>query len=252
MTGFAVDYRADRVSVASDSLCYDEDGVPVGLSSKVHALPTLRCLMFSCGKVHLHSGAFAHMLLAPQVQTFEDASRELPAILNALTTQHDLWPDDPAKDVHRLMLMGWSAAEGRMRAVQFNSSDAYAPHSEFELRYSGPLPWPHIPIEYLPLDRSADSLEVKSVNIVAALDKFCLDHPADVQNIRLAGPIVLTVLTETEITRKQIGSLPSEFDEVEAPADPESVQRSHAATPQCAMTRQQRRSAERAAKKGMR
>src|SRR4051794_21741074 len=35
MTGYAIDYRADRISVASDALAYDDDGVAIGLCNKV-------------------------------------------------------------------------------------------------------------------------------------------------------------------------------------------------------------------------
>ena len=61
----------------------------------------------------------------------------------------------------------------------------------------------------MPLDRVADSLETKCCAIIAALDKFkfCLDYPAEFWRHSLGRPIVLATMTETEITRKQVGNL---------------------------------------------
>ena len=54
MTAYALDYRADQLTVASDSLCYS-GALVLGYLSKVSHLPHLRSLFFSRGRLE-----FAH------------------------------------------------------------------------------------------------------------------------------------------------------------------------------------------------
>jgi hypothetical protein len=211
MTAFALDYRADQLTVAADSRIY-HGTTTIGHGAKIHALPHLRSVLLMRGLQQVTHGAVARLLLDPQILSIEDAARKLPAILteladNVLASLGYEQIGENNAEICQAVLVGWSAAEQRMRMFAFVSNDNYEAHDTYDRSYSGVAAWPNIPASYMPLDRAADSMDTKLTAVLRAVDKFCEENPEHVGGARLGGMIQKTVVTESTISTTAIGTI---------------------------------------------
>ena len=210
MTAYAIDFRADRLVVASDTRCYSHN-YTLGHMSKIHVLPHLRSVALFRGACDVQLGAVARLFLSPQILCIEDAAAKFPSILCELTESYydihaDVLTDDMNdREVCHATLVGWSEAEQRMRAFQFFSPDEYQVHEVHD--YGGVWAWPAIPRAYLPLDRTADPMDDKLIGVLEAIDRFCVENPEHVGGARLGGSVVKTVVTEKTIATTTIGAV---------------------------------------------
>jgi hypothetical protein len=78
MTAAAIDYRADRVMIAADSACYDDEGTIHGYAPKVFGFAAQRCLLFARGKSGVTINVVRRILAQPTLHTFEDLTDALP------------------------------------------------------------------------------------------------------------------------------------------------------------------------------
>jgi hypothetical protein len=211
MTAFAIDYRADRVVVAADSLAYEGDK-PVGFISKILMIPHLRALLLSRGYVEIAAWTVASLLLKPAVFSLEAAADALPETLNDVTAQlcaESGIPDTGDQHISEICLIGWSEAEGRMRSWHYLSQESYSRHDEWDAAYGGPYCWPALPPGYLPLDRASVPLDEKLLGVIHAIDRWCIDNSVQIGGRRLGGDIVaFQVMEGGAITQRVIGQLP--------------------------------------------
>lgn len=209
MTAYALDYRADRLVIAADTIAYDDKATSVGEVSKVLQLPHLRAVILSRGKFSIALHLLGMLFLKPGVQTIEDAAAALPALLRGLTSTYAhrmaIADDHTAMELMEVAIAGWSDAEQRMRLWRFDSTDDYGTQLQFDLAYGGPLLWPSLPREYIPLDRSTDTVEAKLIGILHGVDRWCVDNPEAARGVRLGGAIELTTVTESGLDQHVVG-----------------------------------------------
>jgi hypothetical protein len=209
MTAAAIDYRADRVCIASDSRVYDDVGTTLGAGTKVFSVPHLRCVFFSRGRSAVTIGVLARVMLEPTLFTIENLAEAMPDILRGTVSDwcDEMGSDPPTGIYHESVWFGWSEAEERMRCFQWWNSDNFVTHSEPDRRY-GAYSWPAIPAESLPPDRSTDSTETKLSGVLKAIDTWAADNAAlpSVGGARLGGDMMMCTLTEAAIDNKIIGT----------------------------------------------
>jgi hypothetical protein len=133
MSAFVIDFRQDRIIVATDTLAYAPDRhnvKPLGFISKVIPIPHLHCLIFGRGMAKIIFQAAVELMLSPNLADIEDAATALPDALRRITdayadeNQIDHWGEVGLADVN---LVGWSERSRRMRIFVFeNTQDAYA------------------------------------------------------------------------------------------------------------------------------
>jgi hypothetical protein len=81
MTAIAVDYRADRAVLASDSAIYDDAGTHVGYGSKIYSFPAQRCAFFARGRSDISLRTVQQVLIRPVLHTWEDVAAALPQFI---------------------------------------------------------------------------------------------------------------------------------------------------------------------------
>jgi hypothetical protein len=250
MTALAVDYRADRVSIAADSLCYLDTAEPVGSVTKVYQIPHLRAVFFGCGKMVLMVRALTNLMLRPELTTIEQAAEALPDILRRVTEayidRNDLDDDDDKlKFMTFCAIAGWSDAEQRMRLIAFRSDQDYRQLLEADRAYGGPYSWQPLDPAYMPLDRAADTLDQKLAGVIKGMARFCEDHPDVVQNHRMGGQITVTEVTQDEIAYRVI----DKFDDYDAMLKAAIAETDPEAKSQAPTREDQKRAAKRKAQK---
>lgn len=206
MTAFVIDYRADRVAVAADTLVYDGDTI-IGHTHKVIQLPQLRALLLARGTIEVVKRAAMRLQLDPALFASEDAAEALPQILRevagALAEENGKPADAYPTEV---TFAGWSPAHQRMRLWQFWSGEGYTMHGEFDLAYGGPYALPRVSPAYLPLDRAGASLSERLAGTLKGIAKAVAECPEAGGGI-VGGDITLTVLSEGEISHRVIGKV---------------------------------------------
>lgn len=209
MTACAVDYRADRALLAADSAVYDDANVRRGYGCKLFAMPTCRSVFFARGPLTVTLSAVAGMALEPRLSAIEAAAERLPEILAgaafAWADSRDMPLPPPGTRFHESLLTGWSETEGRMRMWMFSSAAEFVATDVADRAY-GFFSWPALWPEFLPLDRSVDTVETKLVNTLRAIDKWCAAKPSEVDGLRLGGDMTMARVTDTGIEFSTIGS----------------------------------------------
>jgi hypothetical protein len=209
MTAYAIDYRADKLTVASDTLGYLPDRrevKPLGFICKVLHLPQIRAVMFGRGQQWITTQAVAALSISAQILAIEDAAEALPDILRKLTKQYaaavGLAGDPGQLALLEITLAGWSEDQKRMRLWQFASYEGYTAHNEEDRNYGGPHPWPLLPADFLPREAPSVSLERRMIATIKAIDSYFVAEPEMSHGQRVGGEIALTEVTEFGISHR--------------------------------------------------
>lgn len=207
MTAFAIDFQPRRLTVAGDTLFYAPDrgeARPLGYASKIIPLPVMRAVLFARGMHAITVQAAAALMLDPSLLTIEDAAATLPNLLRQIS---DNYADQADIDDWRsvamleLVLAGWSEHEGRMRLWQFTSYQDYAAQDDGGASY-GVLPFPRLPAEYMP--KASGSSDADLVAIITAAGRLFADHAAEMGSARVGGEVMKVDVTPDGIATRTL------------------------------------------------
>lgn len=274
MTAYAISFEKTQATIASDTLCYvpnRQEARPLGFMSKVFVVPHLKCAILTRGIMQISAVAATRLNLSPQVRTIEDAAAVLPEMLMAETQR---WADeqeiaDPASlAIAEVALLGWSEAERRMVMYYGLNRDDYALQSDNGEHY-GLLSFPRLPEHDMP--KPAGNVDKQLVDIMLAEKKFFAAHPELMGGMILGGEVQAWTIEPAGISQRIIHKFEDyaqsahagaaitarilrghEHVDVESGLVPlnEAKTADDMSTP--ATSRQERRAAERAARKGRR
>jgi len=195
MTAFAVDFQRDRLVVAGDTLGYTPDRVearPLGYIPKVIPLPHVRGVIFGRGMQAIVVRAAAYLMLSPALYTIEAAAEALP---NALYEISEEYADQVGlidwRSVGLLecVLAGWSEAEGRMRMWSFASYERYKPYADHGAANYGLLQFPRLPAKYAPCTDGMTRDE-SLVAIIEGAGQLFADPAAQMGGARVGGEVI--------------------------------------------------------------
>lgn len=182
----------DRALIASDTLAYTVGGdghAALGFTTKAIAFPHLRGAMIGAGLLDIHVRAAAHLMMQAEVLSFDAVIDTLPGILRAVTIDlaYERGIDDP--DQLLLFQAGWvgfNEQAGQFELTLFSNYDGYVPRPNGGFTLVG---IPNIPPSYLPPGFSSiTSPEVRAIAALRATRKFTEDHGA----APIGGEIMLT------------------------------------------------------------
>jgi hypothetical protein len=221
MTGFLVDLTAprERALIASDTLAYSVDGaehLPLGFVSKVIPFAHHRGALIGSGLYDIQIRAAAELMLSSEIFGFERVVEALPDILRQATL--DLARERGIADPNGLVLFcaGWvglNEAEKRFEMVTFENKDDYRPQRGF----AGLIGIPNIPASYIPPGFTAiASPEVRAMAGLRAIKRFVDDHGEALgMRATLGGEIMLSELRPDGISSRIVGR----FDDMAATQD---------------------------------
>jgi hypothetical protein len=199
-----------RALIASDSLGYTVTGDrhrPLGFVDKIIACPARRGALIGAGIYDIHVAAGAALMGRPELMSFEDVIEALPGILRVETER---LANERAIDTNGLMLfaggwVGWNDADGKFELVVFEShKDDYAPQRGAK----GLIGIPNVPPAYVPpgFNQIADPA-VRAMAGLRSIDRFLRDHAADFGMAPIGGEIVLSELRPDGIATRVVGRL---------------------------------------------
>lgn len=202
MTAFCIDFHADRLTVAGDSLAYlpDRNEVrPLGYIPKVIPVTNLRAVIFARG-IHLISvRAAAFLMLSPAVYSVEAAAEVLPEALRRISDEYaeqvgiENWP---ALGLAEVIFGGWSPAAGRIRLFSFASYQNYEPFADQGAADYGITAFPRLPAHYMPNLRGLTTDE-SLVAVIKAAGRLFADPASGMAGARVGGEVIATTVTPT-------------------------------------------------------
>lgn len=207
MTAFAVRLEPRRLTVAGDTLAYvpdRHDARPLGFISKVIPLPQINAVLFSRGMYAVCVNAAAHLFLAPDIFSIEDAAERLPGILRQVTdsyaAQHEI-EDHTALGMLELIIAGWSEQQQLMRLWYFANHDSYRPQEGTSMQ--GLNPFPRLPADFVPtLTGLADDDQL--IAMVKGIGNAFADPALRMGGAHIGGEIVAYELTPGRMEMRTI------------------------------------------------
>ena len=229
MTAFVIDLRADKLSIASDTLGYivGVDGpakvAPVGLVSKVYTFPWLRAALFGRRITAIGARTAAALYTSPQTRRFADAMGALPLILrrttNAYSDEFDI--DDPFEVQllrGRILRLGCrGAADARGGDQQLWRRIGYD-REELPAGMVGTFTVPQLPPEFAGQELKGLPLDRRLVEGLHRCKAWVEDNPERNKGVAIVGgEIERTEITPDGISVRTIGRF-ADYEQVHAGA----------------------------------
>lgn len=195
MTAYAISFQPRRVLIASETLAYLPDRTaapPLGFVLKVWTIPRLRAAIVARGQMSIALAAAARLMATPALETVEDAAEELPAILRRDTQDYCAnYGIDRTVGLLELQLIGWSVPQQRMLRWGFSNVTDYDPQP---FDGYGTIALPALPRSFVPKLPTVTKFP-DLVRVIHAIDKFFVAEPALSCGARAGGEIIGTEIT---------------------------------------------------------
>lgn len=183
----------------------------MGFIDKMLPLPRFRAVLFSRGMQEITFRAGLELMLNPEAATIEDAAELLPGMLDTISVQYatDVGLDDyTSVGLLEVMLAGWSEDAARMRIWIFRSYEHYVGQDDRAVHH-GILLFPRFEAKYAPdaYSLSGDKLLVEMIH-GAGRSFIGRGDPA-----RVGGEIVAVEITPGGMSSRTLHRFP-DFEQV--------------------------------------
>lgn len=213
----------ERVLIATDTLSYTLDGpenAPLGFSSKVLAVPHLRGALVGAGAYELLVRTHGELLMRPYLLTNSDVLRELPEILIELTEQ--LCEQRGMGDHRELVLftagwIGWNEVEKQFEMALFENVNNY----KIKPVPAGLFALPNVSVEYAKGVAEIADPVVRAMAGLRSIHKFCADYGTLLGEggAALGGEIQITTIDPAGVATRTVGKFDDMAQTRDAAAD---------------------------------